>query len=113
MATVETVKPMVIDAEGKTYTLEFNRSSVAFAERMGLVIDRLDTEPMTMIPLLFHAAFRMNHPQMNREQTDHIYFDVLHGLTQAEMKRLAELYRVPTNTLFHDGGERKNVTVSL
>lgn len=113
MATVETVKPMVIEAEGKTYTLEFNRNSVVSAERHGLNLSMIQEAPMTMIPLLFFAAFKKHHPNINREQTDHILFDVLGGLTADEVKRLGDLYNAPTATLFHDGGERKNVTVSL
>lgn len=113
MATVETVKPMVIETEKETYTLEFNRNSVVSAERHGLNLSMIQETPMTMIPLLFYAAFKMHHPKINREQTDHILFDVLGGLTAAEVQRLGELYNAPTSTLVHDGGERKNVKISL
>lgn len=113
MANTETVKPMEIRFDDKTYTLEFNRNSVVSAERHGLNLSMLQEAPMTMIPLLFFAAFKMHHPQMNREQTDHILFDEMHGLSGAEVQRLCDLYNEPTSTLIHDGGERKNVEVSL
>lgn len=115
MATIEIVKPMTIEVDGTTYTLEFNRNSVMSAERAGLNIGEVQSAPMNTIPLLFYAAFKMHHPKVNREFTDHILFDVLGGLSEGEFQRLAELYAAPTNTLFRkeSDGERKNVKISL
>lgn len=112
---IEIVKPMIIEIGGNTYTLEFNRNSVVSAERAGLVVDEVQTSPMTMIPLLFYAAFKMHHPKITREETDNILFNELGGLSGDEFKRLAELYAAPTSALFRkdDDGERKNAKISL
>lgn len=114
--TIEIVTPLVYEIDGKTYTLEFNRNSIMSAERAGLVIDEVQSAPMSTIPLLFFAAFKMHHPKITREETDDILFNKLNGLTEEEFKKLAELYAAPTKSLFYSAegdGERKNVKVSL
>ena len=55
MATIERVKPIVLTIGDKTYTLEFNRNSVMSAERAGLDLARIVSEPMNTIPLLFYT----------------------------------------------------------
>ena len=114
MATIERVKPIVLTIGDKTYTLEFNRNSVMSAERAGLDLAAISTQPMNTIPLLFYAAFKMHQPEMTRKDTDAILFDVLGGLKQEEIERLGELYAEPTKALMNsDEGERKNATISL
>lgn len=113
MATIEKVKPIVLTIEDKTYTLEFNRNSVASAERAGLVLADITTQPMNTLPLLFYAAFKFHHPEITRAETDRILFEVLGGLTSEEVARLGELFSAPTNALINEGGERKNAKISL
>ncbi len=113
MNTSNIPNPITLTIEGKTYTLEFNRNSVASAERAGLNLSLITTEPMNMIPLLFYASFKMHQPWITRDETDKILFDVLGGMKPEEVQRLGELYAAPTNALLNDGGERKNATISL
>lgn len=115
MANIEITKPMKIEVDGMEYTLEFSRATVVLAERAGFVSDLIAEQPMTMLPLLFYAAFKKNHPTIKREETDRILFDVLGGLSGAEVAKLAQLYAEPTKTLIRndDEGERKNVKISL
>ncbi len=97
----EKLKPMVISDpdEGREYTLEFSRKTVAKTEQAGLDVGRLESASMTMIPLLFWGAFLMHHPHMTREQTDKILFDGLGGLNEEEMAYLGKLYAAPFQTL--------------
>lgn len=116
MAKIEIVKPIIIEIDGMTYTLEFNRNSVVAAERAGFVADQIAEKPMTMLPLLFFAAFRKNQPNISREETDRILFDVLGGLSKEVVERLVKLYTEPTKTLFRtedDGEQPKNAKISL
>lgn len=112
---IEIVKPMTIEVNGMVYTLEFSRSTVVLAERAGFVSDQIAEQPMTMLPLLFYAAFKKNHPKITREETDKILFDEMGGLSGTEVAKLAQLYAEPTKTLVRsdDEGERKNVKISL
>ena len=115
MANIEIVKPITIEVDGETYTLEFNRNSVVSAERAGFRGELLTEMPMTMIPLLFYAAFKKNHPRITQEQTDAILFDKIGGITGEMLERLSELYAAPTKALIRkkDDGEPKNVKISL
>lgn len=103
----EIVKPMVITDpdEGREYTLEYSRKTVAKTEQAGLDINQLESKSMTMIPLLFWGAFLMHHPSMTREQTDKILFDGLGGLNEDEMAYLGKLYATPFNTLIANEGK--------
>lgn len=95
------INPMVITdpEENREYTLEFSRKTVSKAEKAGLVIDKMEDSPMSMIPILFWGAFLMHHPYMTREQTDKILFDGLGGLTTEELHYLGKLYAEPFNAL--------------
>ena len=101
MAKAERLNPMVITDpdEGREYTLEFSRKTVAKTEQAGLDINRLESASMTMIPLLFWGAFLMHHPHMTRDQTDKILFEGLGGLSEDEMAHLGKLFAAPFQTL--------------
>ena len=106
----ERLNPMVItDPEsGHEYTLEFSRKTVAKTEAAGLDVNRLDSESMTMVPLMFWGAFLMHHPHITREQTDKILFDGLGGLTGDEMAYIGKLYAEPFKTLIISGESEEN-----
>ena len=113
---MDRIEPIIIKFEdGTTYTLEFNRKTVAEAEQSGFRRDDAGDMLMTRIPELFYFAFRMHHPNMRRQQTDSILFNDLGGLTEPQIERLIELYAAPFNTLVNENGTPKNskVTVSL
>lgn len=115
MANIEIVKPITIEVNGMMYTLEFNRNSVVSAEKAGFRPDMIAEQPNTMLPLLFFAAFKKNHPTITREQTDDILFNKMKGMNQSVIERLAQLYAEPTKTLIRsdDYGDEKNVKISL
>ena len=109
------IKPIILkDTEsGETFTLEFSRESVMFAERKGFNISDLENKPMSCISDLFFYAFRMHHPRVAREKTDKILFEDLGGLSTEAIERLAELYAEPFNTLLPDEGNEKNVKMTV
>ena len=106
----ERVQPMVITDpdEGREYTLEYSRKTVAKVEQAGLDANSLSEKSMTMIPLLFWGAFLMHHPHMTKEQTDKILFDGLGGLSPNELERLGKLYAEPFRTLIFSEDEGAN-----
>ena len=113
-SNIEYVKPMTIEVGGKTYTLEFSKISVRYAEEVGLELDAIDSKPFTMLMLLFHCAFKMHHPDMTIEDTDAVY-DEIEGLTDEEFKKLVDLYRAQAQSFIRkkDAGERKNAKIRL
>ena len=105
----ERVKPMTItDPDtNETYTLEFNRDSVRFAEQQGFKIGELTDFPATNIPTLFYLAFRKNHKQVSRAKAEEL-LEKMEGLTVEELERLVRLYHQTNDTLVLDTGAVKN-----
>jgi len=99
----EKVKPILVtdNDTGMTYTLEFDRESVRFAESKNFDIKEIEKKPMLMIPDLWFYAFRMHHKMVAREKTDKL-LDALGGIPQGLIIRLVELYTVPYSVLLGD-----------
>ena len=62
--------------EGKEYVLEFDRDSVAYLEKLGFSLDKYSEQPMTMMPLLFRAAFFKNHKFEKNTVIDELYNNI-------------------------------------
>lgn len=105
------IKPMIITDpdEGREYTLEYSRRTVAKVEAAGFDANKMDAAPMTMLPLLFWGAFLMHHPYMKQEDANRILFDGLNGLSAEEAEYLGKLYAEPFKSLLStddEGGEK-------
>lgn len=110
------VQPMFVednDAE-KRYELDFSRDSIRFAERREFKIDEVTTYPQTSIPDLFFYAFRKNHRDMARSQTDAL-LDKMGGLTSAALERLILLYQQAalSNVVATNEEAEKNTRVTV
>lgn len=100
-------------ADGRKYTLEFDRSSVAFAEKRGFSGDNFDAQAMNSVTDLFFLAFRMHHPQLSKEQTNKILFEELGGLTDEMAQRLVDLFNKPYLALTNTEGKPKNPNLTV
>lgn len=96
-------KKITIPYGGKTYTLEFDRKVASTMEKQGFNINELAEKPAVMVPLLFHGAFLMNHPNAKGETKERI-FDAMKSRTKL-IQALAEMYVETYNTLFDAGDE--------
>ncbi|MDY3779310.1 MAG: DUF5055 domain-containing protein [Candidatus Limousia pullorum] len=96
-------KTLNINYEGKSYTLEFTRRTVAEMERKGFVSSEITTKPMTTLPALFAGAFLAHHRGVTQDTTDKIYAK----LTNKEdlIGKLAEMYNEPIMTLMEEPEE--------
>lgn len=117
MANIEHLNPMRITdpQSGETYTLEFDRESVRFAEQRKFNISELTDFPQTNIPALFFYAFRKNHKNVARDKTDAMLVE-LGGLTPDEIERLVMLYNRPNEALIQmeaKGRKNSRLTVEL
>lgn len=115
MTAPQRAKPIrLADAQsGTEYTLEFSRASVRFAEQIGFDVSALATKPESNISLLFYAAFRKNHPNVSRAESDKILYQELGGLNGEELNRLTDLYIQAVDALRTVEGERKNARMTL
>lgn len=113
MAQKNKITPIVFkgigDFDGREFTLEFNRKTVVKAEKAGLNLQEIDSKPMTMVGIMFWAAFLYHHPWITQEQTDKILdeqFGGVEGLSTIEndegenlVTHLGRLYSEPFSTL--------------
>ena len=105
----------VIDNKtGTAYELDFNRERVKFAENRGFKADELTVFPVTRIPELFYYAFRKNHKNVARSQTDAL-LDGMGGMTSALLERLVQLYNQAalTHLIATDEDAAKNAEVTV
>lgn len=99
---------------GMAYELDFSRESVKFAENRGFRVDELTVFPVTRIPELFYYAFRKNHKNVARSQTDAL-LDGMGGMTSVFLERLMQLYNQAalTHLISTDEDSAKNAEVTV
>ena len=116
------VRPIVIkdkETGDAKYTLEFSRGSAAFAIEQGFrpseFLDRLPE----MLPILWYSAFRKNHRNVSRAETDRILREELHGLKAEEIKHLSDLFGAARESALvevvnvDEDDERKNALLTV
>ena len=89
--------------DGKDYTLEFTRRTVAEMEKKGFIASDITEKPMTTLPALFAGAFLAHHRFVKSDIIDNIY----PKLTKKEdlIGKLAEMYNEPILTLVEEPEE--------
>lgn len=89
--------------DGKDYTLEFTRRTVAEMEKKGFIASDITKKPMTTLPALFAGAFLAHHRFVKSDIIDNIYSK----LTKKEdlIGKLAEMYNEPILTLVEEPEE--------
>lgn len=93
-------KQLTFTYEGKDYTLEFTRRTVAEMEKKGFIASDITDKPMTTLPALFAGAFLAHH----RFVKEDIINDIYSKLTKKEdlIGKLAEMYNEPILTLVEE-----------
>lgn len=96
-------KQLIFTFEGKEYTLEFTRRTIAEMEKKGFIASEIGDKPMTTLPELFAGAFLAHHRSVNRKVIDSIFSK----LTKKEdlIEKLAEMYNDPIMALMEDPDE--------
>ncbi len=91
--------------EGKEYTLEFNRRTVAEMEKKGFIASEITDKPMSTLPALFAGAFLAHHRFVKTEVIENIFSK----LTKKEdlIGKLAEMYNEPIMALVEEPEEDK------
>lgn len=86
--------------DGKKYTLEFTRRTVAEMEKKGFIASDITEKPMTTLPALFAGAFLAHH----RFVKEDIINDIYSKLTKKEdlIGKLAEMYNEPILALVEE-----------
>lgn len=93
-------KQITIPYEGKTYTLEYNRTTVMALEKEGFRVGEIDT--LTNITLLIIGAFRMHHSSLTRAKTLEIYKKAVKKNRDDFIAKLNEMCSETYLTLLND-----------
>lgn len=98
-------KQLTFEFEGKEYTLEFTRRTVAEMERKGFIASEITDKPMSSLPALFAGAFLAHHRFVKEDVIDRIFSK----LTKKEdlIGKLAEMYNEPIMALVEEPEEDK------
>lgn len=93
-------KQLTFTYDGKDYTLEFTRRTVAEMEKKGFIASNITDKPMTTLPALFAGAFLAHH----RFVKEDIINDIYSKLTKKEdlIGKLAEMYNEPILALVEE-----------
>lgn len=93
-------KQLIFTYDGKDYTLEFTRRTVAEMEKKGFIASDTTEKPMTTLPALFAGAFLAHH----RFVKEDIINDIYSKLTKKEdlIGKLAEMYNEPILALVEE-----------
>lgn len=96
-------KQLTFIYDGKEYTLEFTRRTVAEMEKKGFIASDITEKPMTTLPALFAGAFLAHHRFVKEEVINTIYSK----LTKKEelIGKLAEMYNEPILALVDEPEE--------
>lgn len=98
-------KKIEFNFEGKDYTLEYNRNSVALIERQGFCIDELAKKPALMLPMAFEGLFYKNHKSVTRETIEKIYEKMTNK--EALMKTIADMLNETYTSLQSEPDEKE------
>ena len=69
-------KKIEFSYEGKDYTLEYDRKAIKVMEANGLKINEIESQPFSMIEILWQGAFFKNHKNEKSEKIQEIYDNI-------------------------------------
>ena len=98
-------KQLTFTFEGKEYTLEFTRRTVAEMEKKGFIASEITDKPMTTLPALFAGAFLANHRFVKQDVIENIFSKLTNK--ESLIGKLAEMYNEPIMALVEEPEEDK------
>lgn len=93
-------KQLIFTYEGKEYTLEFTRRTIAEMEKKGFIAEDVESKPITTLPALFEGAFLAHHRFEKKEVIDNIFAKMTNK--EKLIGKLAEMYNEPIVALLEE-----------
>lgn len=91
--------------DGVNYELGFNRRTAKMLQDLGFKRDELVDKSFTMVPMLFHTSFAMNHKGTKVQTMDEIYEKIPESKRDKVLANLLKSYLQTQTTLFGGGDE--------
>ncbi len=106
-------KKVIVDVEGVSYTLEFNRMAIRTLERAGFNPLNAEIAPVDTLYQLFWGATRMHHGTLTAEKSDSVLDALLDdGYELGDiLESLSELYSEVFTSEPSSKKEKKTLTV--
>ena len=101
-------KQIILNHEGKKYTLEYNRNSIRQMERQGFRINDSEGMPMSTVTAMFNGAFIMHHRNIDPKTLDAIYDSI--NNKEDFLGKLSEMYSEPMIALVDEPEDEGNAT---
>lgn len=105
----------ILGEAGFTYELDFSRKTALYAISQGVDVGEENaSKRISVIPALFYASFRKNHPSVSREKIDKLR-EKNKGISAEIVSRLYELLMqaLSVNVLNVDEEDEKNVAMDV
>lgn len=96
-------KTITLEYDGKEYTLEYTRTTIAEMERRGFRASDIEDKPMLTLPSLFSGAFLAHHRNVKANVIDAIFKRIPDK--QEFMFALGEMYNEPLEALMDEPEE--------
>lgn len=90
-------KTITLTYEGREYTLEFTRTTIAEMERRGFRATDIEAKPMLTLPALFSGAFLAHHRNVKANVIDAMFNKIPNK--QDFIFALGEMYNEPLESL--------------
>lgn len=98
-----------------TYTLDFSRDSIRFAEQREFTLEKAFAHPVSGMRELFYISFRMHHKNVALEKIDKFIERWGGGVPEALVGRLVQLFQQAqsANSIVSDEDAEKNSGLTL
>ena len=98
------------DKDGRTYTLEFTRTTAGRLEKAGFKASEIEDNMNWMLPILWKCAFLAHHSDAKDETVEEIFNSITNK--KDLYNRLAEMYGETLESLFAEPeeGAEGNIT---
>ena len=99
-----------VEHEGKVYELTYTKRTVSNLEAQGFDANKIDINPVTMIPLFYRAAFDAKHPMLSKSTRDAVWYAQRNK--QGLLGALVDIYTSVVMSLMDepDGDDEGNAT---
>lgn len=88
------VAPLYLTYKDKEYVLDFDKASIMWAEERDIDFVNVINKPMTTVIGIFLAAFRKNHPEVDKNFVEEMLDDLggVNNIPENVIERLGKLW---------------------
>ncbi len=101
-------KVTITTADGKKYTLAFNRKTAAMYNDLGYTANDLREKALAAVPVFIWCAFKANHPSIKQSKTETIWDELSRKSRNDVLDALVEMYSDTYTSLLGDENAKED-----